>query len=216
MRFPRLSANAWVCLIVFVALVATTAEQLFRPEAPPLATPTAAEPPREDPNFAGPFKIGQEAPDFTLKTAEGKSVSLAEFRGKRTLLNFFCGCSYCSNIAVAWNKLMKEKGALPTRALVVASFKPDYDKQFRAETGWDVPILYDSEKREVADKYDSRICPRVWVLDEQGRILYTNPSPAMMPPGPHTEVAVRPFVIKNAAHTGAGHAGSPRKGTGSG
>lgn len=214
MRFPRLSANAWVCIVVFIALVATTAEQLFRSEAPPEAAPAAAEAPAEDPSFAGPFKIGQEAPDFTLKTASGKEVSLHDYRGKRVLLNFFCGCSYCSGIGMAWERLLDEKEIHPTEALVVASFKPDYDKQFRIESGWNRTILYDTEKREVADLYDSRICPRVWVLDEQGRILYTNPSPAQMPPGPHTEVAVRPFVLKNASKEGV-HAGAPRGGPGS-
>jgi peroxiredoxin len=215
MRFPRLSANAWVCIVVFVALIATTTEQLMRPEAPK-ATPVAAEPPKEDPNFAGPFKLGQAAPDFTLKTADGKAMSLSQFRGKRTLLNFFCGCSFCRGVALTWNRVLKEKGILPTRVLVVASFKPDYDKQFRIESEYNGPILYDTEKRDVAQKYDSRICPRVWVLDEQGRILYTNPSPHQMPPGAHTELAVRPFLMKNPPPPGGIHAGAPRAQGGSG
>lgn len=207
MRFPRLSANAWVCIIVFLALVATTAEQLLRPDPPPV-TPVAAEAPKEDPNFAGPFKKGQEAPDFTLKTADGKPISLHQYRGQRLLLNFFCGCSFCRGVAMSWNTLLKEKNVHPTRQLVVASFKPDYDKQFRIESGYNGRILYDTEKRDVAQKYDSRICPRVWVLDEQGKILYTNPSPDKMPPGPHTEMAVRPFVVKHAAVPAGKHAGA--------
>jgi peroxiredoxin len=214
MRFPRLSANAWVCLIVFLALVATTAEQLLRPE-PKEVTPAAAEAPKEDPNFAGPFKIGQEAPDFTLKTADGKEMSLHQFRGKRVILNFFCGCSFCRGVAMAWNSLLKEKDVLPTRTLVVASFGQDYDKQFRIESAYNGPILYDTKSRDVAQKYDSRICPRVWVLDEKGKILYTNPSPAQLPPGPHTEMAVRPFVMKHAS-SGGTHAGAVRKAGGSG
>jgi peroxiredoxin len=215
MRFPRLSANAWVCIVVFTALVATTAEQLLRPEAPQ-ATPASAEQPKEDPSFAGPFKIGQEAPDFTLKTAEGKAVSLHQFRGKRVLLNFFCGCSFCRGVAMAWNGLLKEKEIRPTRVLVVASFKPDYDKQFRIESGYNGPILYDTQKREVADTYESRVCPRVWVLDEKGKILYTNPSPAQVPPGPHTEIAVRPFILKDPPPPGGIHAGAPGRRSGSG
>src|SRR5688572_10702931 len=99
---------------------------------------------------------------------------------------------------MAWNGLLKEKEVLPTRTVVVASFKQDYDKQFRIESGYQGPILYDTEKRDVATKYDSRACPRVWVLDEKGKILYTSPDPTRMPPGPHTEMAVRPFVMKQA------------------
>lgn len=35
------------------------------------------------------LNVGDKAPDFRLKTDEGKDVSLADFRGKRVLLYFF-------------------------------------------------------------------------------------------------------------------------------
>jgi peroxiredoxin len=211
MRFPRLSANAWVCLIVFLALVATTTEQLLRPR-PPVEKVEAARSSQPDFKFAGPFKIDAPAPDFTLKDAKGRAVSLHQFRGKRVLLNFFCGCSYCRGVAMAWSGLLKEPKIRPTVTVAVASFKEDYDQQFRKETGWKGPILYDTPQRDIATKYDSRICPRVWVLDEQGRILYTNHSPAEEPPGPQIEMAVRPFVSLAPQPPGGIHAGAPHSG----
>ena len=35
------------------------------------------------------LKAGDKAPDFKLKSDEGKDVSLSDFRGKRVLLFFF-------------------------------------------------------------------------------------------------------------------------------
>jgi peroxiredoxin Q/BCP len=35
------------------------------------------------------LRIGDKAPDFRLKTDDGKEVSLNDFRGKRVLLFFF-------------------------------------------------------------------------------------------------------------------------------
>jgi peroxiredoxin Q/BCP len=35
------------------------------------------------------LKIGQVAPEFTLKTDSGSEVSLQDFRGKRVVLFFF-------------------------------------------------------------------------------------------------------------------------------
>jgi peroxiredoxin Q/BCP len=35
------------------------------------------------------LKAGDKAPEFRVKTDEGKDVSLADFRGKRVLLFFF-------------------------------------------------------------------------------------------------------------------------------
>jgi peroxiredoxin len=206
MRFPRLSANTWVALTLLVILAATVSEQMLRPrrlEKPPAERPQVAS------TFAGPFKLGQEAPNFTLKDVKGRPVSLHQYRGKRVLLNFFCGCSFCRGVAMSWGRMlsMEAKQLKPTETLAVASFKPDYDKQFRQESGWKGKIVYESGPRAVATKYDSRICPRVWVLDEKGRILYTNPSPLEAPPGPELEFAVRPHLLKNPPPPGDIHAG---------
>jgi peroxiredoxin Q/BCP len=35
------------------------------------------------------LKTGDKAPDFKLKSDDGKDVSLADFRGKRVILFFF-------------------------------------------------------------------------------------------------------------------------------
>jgi thioredoxin-dependent peroxiredoxin len=35
------------------------------------------------------LKVGDKAPDFTLKADDGRDVSLSDFRGKRVLLYFF-------------------------------------------------------------------------------------------------------------------------------
>jgi peroxiredoxin Q/BCP len=35
------------------------------------------------------LKSGDKAPDFKLKSDEGKDVSLSDFRGKRVILFFF-------------------------------------------------------------------------------------------------------------------------------
>jgi len=35
------------------------------------------------------LKIGDKAPEFTLKTDEGREVSLSGFKGKRVVLFFF-------------------------------------------------------------------------------------------------------------------------------
>jgi peroxiredoxin len=211
MRIPRLSGNAWVCLIVLVVLFATVGEQTLRSRSA-----DEKPEPRPEPNltFAGPFKLGQQAPDFTLKDAKGHPVSLHQYRGKRVLLNFFCGCSFCQAVAVGWEQMRKEKNLKPMAVVAVASYKPDHDLKFRQETGATFPILFDTEQRDIATKYDSRICPRVWVLDEQGRILYTSPSPLQGPPGPEVEYQVRKFVSRSAPPPGHIHAGAPRSTSG--
>jgi peroxiredoxin len=216
MRIPRLSGNAWVGLIVLTVLFATVGEQTLRSHSATATDMLKPRPQPEQPNpkFAGPFKLGQVAPDFTLKDAKGRPVSLHQFRGKRVLLNFFCGCSLCQNVAIGWQHMLKEPGLRPMAVLAIAHYSPEHDKDFRKETGATFPIVFDTEHRDTANTYDSRICPRVWVLDEQGRILYTNPSPLEGPPGPEVEYQVRKFVARGAPGPGSIHAGGPRSTSG--
>jgi peroxiredoxin Q/BCP len=35
------------------------------------------------------LRVGEKAPDFRLKSDEGKDVALTDFRGKRVVLYFF-------------------------------------------------------------------------------------------------------------------------------
>ncbi len=57
-------------LLLLAALVPTIAQS--NPQAPPLK-----------------FKVGDTAPDFTLKDQNGNNVSLHDFRGKKTVVLAF-------------------------------------------------------------------------------------------------------------------------------
>lgn len=51
--------------------------------------------PKDGPNLAprdlNRIRIGQPAPDFTLENADGKKISLSEYRGKKVILVFYRG-----------------------------------------------------------------------------------------------------------------------------
>jgi cytochrome oxidase Cu insertion factor (SCO1/SenC/PrrC family) len=57
-------------------------------------TPVWAQPAPKDGNKQGAtdldrVKVGQPAPDFTLEDADGKNVSLADYRGKKNVVLVF-------------------------------------------------------------------------------------------------------------------------------
>lgn len=62
-------------ILFFVAVVATTAiGQTTPPAQPPPAAPKTH------------LKIGQPAPDFTLRATDGKTYKLSDFRGKKNVV----------------------------------------------------------------------------------------------------------------------------------
>lgn len=80
---------------------------------------------------------GQPAPDFTLSTDGGESVTLASCRGRKLVLYFYpkAGTQGCTLEAHDFNRLKPEFDAAETRVIGVS---PDPDKalaKFRAKQG---------------------------------------------------------------------------------
>ena len=97
-----------------------------------------AKPTREAPGAGAAFtavqaKEGDEAPDFELKDADGKTVKLSDYRGKVVLLNFWATwCPPCK-IEIPWfiefERTYRDKGF----AVLGVSFDED---------GWEVVKPY--------------------------------------------------------------------------
>jgi thioredoxin-dependent peroxiredoxin len=129
------------------------------------------------------LKAGDEAPDFTLTTHEGKALRLASLRGKKVLLWFYpqaatpgCtteGCSLRDNY-----NYYEENGI----AVLGVSFDPVEDNAaFARKFGFPFTLLCDTE-RKVGLAYGACGSPKAsyaarisYVIDEQGRILRAYP-----------------------------------------
>ena len=100
------------------------------------------------------LKAGDPAPDFTLPDADGNSVSLSDFRGRRVIVYFYpaamtpgCtteACDFRDNLAT-----------LNGAGVAVVGISPDpVEKlaQFRAQESLTFPLLSDPDK-EVLNAY---------------------------------------------------------------
>jgi hypothetical protein len=58
---------------------------------------------------SSPPKVGSLAPEFTLSDYNDKTYCLSDFRGKKVLLNFFCGCGKCAELALTWEKIHRQR-----------------------------------------------------------------------------------------------------------
>jgi peroxiredoxin len=121
--------------------------------------------------------VGATAPDFKLqKAGEPGEIELSSLRGKPLVMNFFCGCGDCAEVAAEWGKRAKELGDAQMIAVNhdSTSYNPVTLKNFRWASGFKWPVLADIGSN-VSLEWRSVDCPRVWVLDSEGVIRFQGP-----------------------------------------
>lgn len=130
-----------------------------------------------DPNKIGTLE-GNTAPAFTLKTVEGKEVSLSDFKGKYVLLDFWASwCGPCRNeipnVKKAYEKY-KDKGF----EVIGVSLDDKKDKWLKAleeeQTTWVNVHAVGGFKNKVATDYNIHGIPYILLIDKEGRVLARN------------------------------------------
>jgi len=126
-----------------------------------------------------PLKVGDPAPDFTLIGSDGKTYSLADYRGKKAVViawfpkAFTQGCTLeCKSLAANGDRLRKFDVAY-----FMASVDAETDNaRFAASEKADFPLLSDPDK-SVATRFGvlaARGFANRWTyyIDRNGRIAY--------------------------------------------
>lgn len=114
-----------------------------------------------------------EAPDFALQDSRGNPISLADYRGKVLVVNFWATwCPPCRkempslNRAAAWLKTYDV-------ALIAINVGDNAERveKFLQEQALDFPIPLDTDT-SVSTRWDATRLPITYVVDPQGRIAY--------------------------------------------
>lgn len=120
-------------------------------------------------------KKGDTAPDFTLKTSDGKTVKLSDYRGQKVILNFWATwCPPCREEIpdmVKFYENYKDKGIVILGVnLTTAERSPGGVPQFLKDYNISYPVLMD-EKGDVGDRqYNVNAIPTTYILDSNGKI----------------------------------------------
>ncbi|NQE91538.1 MauE/DoxX family redox-associated membrane protein [Nocardia terpenica] len=108
--------------------------------------------------------VGETAPDFTLPDLSGRPTSLAEFRGRATLLLFWDpGCGFCADMLPA---LRERDAALDEPTLLVISTGDDTENR---AMGLRAPILLD-DTNTVGTGFGISGTPMAILVDSSGKI----------------------------------------------
>lgn len=123
---------------------------------------------------AMPPRVGDRAPDFRVRTLDGKLLSLDDFRGKFLLLEFWATwCAPCVSELPAFRALRQAYRDDPRFAIVSLSLdeRPDaLDHLVKdAELAWPQALL--GPDSPIAAAYGATAIPATFLIGPDGRIV---------------------------------------------
>ena len=143
------------------------------------------------PPDAHELKIGDAAPDFSLRGVDGKTYSLANFKDPDLLMVIFTSnhCPYCHAIEARLARLIADTRG---RGLAVVAINPNHPdavridelgyskyndtfedmKLYAKEQGFTFPYLYDGDQQSTAKAYGCLATPHVFLFDRQRKLRY--------------------------------------------
>ena len=118
-----------------------------------------------------PSKLSGAAPAFTLTDLNGKPVSLADFRGKVVVLDFWATwCPPCKKEIPDFISLQQEYGSRGVQIVGIALDEPDKVAAFAKQNGMNYPVLLGTES--ISAKYGGIDgIPTTFVIDKKGKIV---------------------------------------------
>ncbi len=126
-------------------------------------------------------QVGSPAPDFTLNDLDGKPVHLADFKGKRVVLEWFN--PECPFVKASHNKgSLREYASKATAQGVVwlainsggegkQGFGVDVNRKGKDAFKLSHPVLLDTDGK-VGHAYGATNTPGMYVIDAQGTLVY--------------------------------------------
>ncbi|QJY44711.1 thioredoxin-dependent thiol peroxidase [Pseudonocardia broussonetiae] len=126
---------------------------------------------------------GDAAPDFTLPDADGKPVSLADYRGRRVVVYFYPAAATpgCTKQACDFRDSLADLGDAGLDVVGISTDKPAKLAKFRDKEGLTFPLLSDEDRsvltawgafgeKTMYGKTVTGVIRSTFVVDEEGKI----------------------------------------------
>ncbi len=148
------------------------------PTATPVVTVETATPASNASSASNGNANAIPAPDFTLQTLDGESVSLSDYRGKLVMINFWA--SWCPPCNSEMPDLQRYYEQHQDDDFIILGVNyqdtPDKVQAFVEKYGVTFPILLDSDGR-VANLFGVQGLPTSFFVDKEGNVLGYQPGP---------------------------------------
>jgi len=117
--------------------------------------------------------MGAPAPDFVLKSVDGKTVRLSDYRGQVVFLNFWATwCPPCRSEMPSIERLNRKMNGYECVSLAVSidGFETAQLKNIISSNHYTFTVLHDPEQG-VADAYLISGIPTTYIIDKDGTIV---------------------------------------------
>jgi thiol-disulfide isomerase/thioredoxin len=130
------------------------------------------------PAVAAAKKVGERAPDFTLRDLAGKPVRLSELRGSVVVVDFWASwCAPCKKELPALEVLQRRYREAGKKVVILTinidKDRANAEKFLRSAKIKDLSVLLDKEGA-VAGQYDLPTMPTSFVIDQKGIVRYVH------------------------------------------
>ena len=127
------------------------------------------------------LSVGTAAPDFEATSSDGRTVSLAELRGKKNVVLYFYPADFtvvCTRETCGFRDMYEDLASKDTEVVGVSFDDDASHERFRKEHGVPFPLLSDTGKK-LAEKYEAssmmskligRAARVTYVIDKSGKI----------------------------------------------
>lgn len=122
------------------------------------------------------FKIGMEAPDFSIKGMNGKMINLKDYRGKYVLIDFWASwCGPClkemPNVVKLYNETKRDKFEIVGISIDSKEKEDAWKKSIKDfKMKWIQACDFETWFGPVARKYDVQAIPRTILVDPEGKV----------------------------------------------
>jgi len=144
-----------------------------------------------DPSDIHDLKIGDPAPDFSLRGIDDKTHTLAEYKEPKVLMVAFLS-NHCPDSHAAEARILKLLSDLKGQSFTMVAINPnnpdglsidelgyskyndgfDDMKKYAKEAGFTFPYLYDGETQAVAKAYGCLATPHIFIFDAERKLRY--------------------------------------------
>jgi methylamine dehydrogenase accessory protein MauD len=141
---------------------------------------------------------GTKAPEFTLPDVDGRTVSLADFRGRSLMLVFGSPtCRPCRDLLPDLHRFATERRA-EMSVLFLCRADQDEAKRFATELDIHVPVAVHADET-LPEQYKARVTPFGFLIDSEGVVR----AKGLTNNYEHLELIVRSAREQKQRHNGA-------------